>query len=160
MLTNANLVEPRMGLDKNVNTYQAWRAQIGSISVMYTTHPSPFSAWQHPLPTSPYPQSTTCLPPNITSVDRFKLKLQATCVVACKTIHTSTDQKNYNNAIQNKSDWTLYEISLAHNCEFSYTVQENSWWYNKLWAKIWKEWTLRTVHIETDISSANSAFCC
>lgn len=32
---------------------QAWRAQIGSISVTYTTHPIDFRDWQHPFPTWP-----------------------------------------------------------------------------------------------------------
>uniref|UniRef100_A0A6B0TV66 Uncharacterized protein n=1 Tax=Ixodes ricinus TaxID=34613 RepID=A0A6B0TV66_IXORI len=32
---------------------QAWSAQMGSISVTYTTAPIPLSAEQQPLPTSP-----------------------------------------------------------------------------------------------------------
>src|SRR5437016_12230799 len=35
-----------------------------------TLHPCPFSDWQHPLPTSPYPQITATFPDNITSVAR------------------------------------------------------------------------------------------
>ena len=35
--------------------------------------PNPFKAWQQPFPTSPYPQMTTCFPPNITSVDLLRL---------------------------------------------------------------------------------------
>jgi len=48
---------------------QAYKAQIGSISVTYTLAPADFIAEAHPLPTSPYPQITTFFPAIITSVD-------------------------------------------------------------------------------------------
>ena len=45
-----------------------WIAQSGSISVTYTTQPKALKALQHPLPTSPYPHTSTCLPASIESV--------------------------------------------------------------------------------------------
>ena len=57
----------------SLTTHQACRAHIGSISVTSVTAPNPFSAAQQPFPTSPYPQTTTFFPPNITSVERFNL---------------------------------------------------------------------------------------
>lgn len=47
---------------------QAYKAQMGSISVTKTLAPAPFKAWAHPFPTSPYPQTTAFLPATITSV--------------------------------------------------------------------------------------------
>src|SRR3954449_1774915 len=49
----------------------AWRAQIGSTSVTMTRAPWPLSDWAHPLPTSPYPQTTATFPLSITSVARI-----------------------------------------------------------------------------------------
>mmetsp|Transcript_16304 Transcript_16304/g.37721 ORF Transcript_16304/g.37721 Transcript_16304/m.37721 type:complete len:216 (-) Transcript_16304:342-989(-) len=49
----------------------AWSAQIGSISVTYTTQPLARMAWAHPLPTSPYPQMTAFFPASMTSVARI-----------------------------------------------------------------------------------------
>mmetsp|Transcript_1586 Transcript_1586/g.6944 ORF Transcript_1586/g.6944 Transcript_1586/m.6944 type:complete len:235 (+) Transcript_1586:1874-2578(+) len=49
----------------------ACSAQIGSISVTYTTAPAAFMAWALPLPTSPKPQITMRLPASITSVARM-----------------------------------------------------------------------------------------
>ncbi len=46
----------------------ACKAQIGSISVTVTIEPAPRKEAAVPLPTSPYPQTTTLLPANITSV--------------------------------------------------------------------------------------------
>mmetsp|Transcript_25118 Transcript_25118/g.28621 ORF Transcript_25118/g.28621 Transcript_25118/m.28621 type:complete len:204 (-) Transcript_25118:518-1129(-) len=51
---------------------QACRAQIGSISVTYTTQPLARMAAAHPLPTSPYPQMTAFFPAIIISVARIK----------------------------------------------------------------------------------------
>ena len=39
---------------------QACKAQMGSISVTYTIHPMALRLWAQPLPTWPYPQTTTC----------------------------------------------------------------------------------------------------
>merc|ERR1711988_545229 len=50
---------------------QAWRVQIGSISAIKTRAPEPRIAKAEPLPTSPYPQTKTRLPPIITSVARM-----------------------------------------------------------------------------------------
>src|SRR5436190_15326295 len=44
---------------------------MGSISVSQTWAESARSAWQQPLPTSPYPQTTATLPAIITSVARL-----------------------------------------------------------------------------------------
>mmetsp|Transcript_54867 Transcript_54867/g.146758 ORF Transcript_54867/g.146758 Transcript_54867/m.146758 type:complete len:270 (-) Transcript_54867:359-1168(-) len=59
----------------NVATWKpsmhACRAQIGSTSVIITRAPAPRMAKALPLPTSPYPQTTTRLPPIITSVARM-----------------------------------------------------------------------------------------
>src|SRR5512134_1928914 len=44
---------------------------MGSISVTHTVAPSPRSDWAHPLPTSPYPQTTAIFPATITSVARL-----------------------------------------------------------------------------------------
>merc|ERR1719201_1665834 len=49
----------------------AWSAQIGSISVMYTTAACAFIEAAEPLPTSPKPQMTTFLPESMTSVARM-----------------------------------------------------------------------------------------
>merc|ERR1719387_2703553 len=49
----------------------AWRAQIGSHSAIKTRAPEPRIAKAEPLPTSPYPQIRTRLPPIITSVARM-----------------------------------------------------------------------------------------
>src|SRR5690606_18001077 len=48
----------------------ACKAQIGSISVTVTIDPAPLKDAAVPLPTSPYPQTTTLLPASITSVAR------------------------------------------------------------------------------------------
>jgi hypothetical protein len=67
MKTSASLT-----MDSNLTTsipsIQAYKAQIGSISVTKTLAPHPFMAAAHPLPTSPYPQTTTFLPASMTSV--------------------------------------------------------------------------------------------
>lgn len=42
---------------------------------MHTTHPRALRAWQHPFPTSPYPQTTACFPPNIRSVLLFRASI-------------------------------------------------------------------------------------
>ena len=49
----------------------ACRAQIGSTSVTSTRAPYERMECEHPLPTSPYPQTTTTLPAIITSVARL-----------------------------------------------------------------------------------------
>src|SRR5690606_14751881 len=48
----------------------ACRAHIGSISVTVTIDPAPRKDAAVPLPTSPYPQTTTRFPANIKSVAR------------------------------------------------------------------------------------------
>src|SRR5687767_1106801 len=45
---------------------------MGSTSVTITRHPCPFSDWQQPFPTSPYPHTTATFPLSITSVARNK----------------------------------------------------------------------------------------
>src|SRR5690606_31854956 len=50
----------------------ACRAQSGSISVTTTRAPQARMEWAQPLPTSPYPQTTTTLPASITSIARFR----------------------------------------------------------------------------------------
>merc|ERR1719401_948584 len=50
---------------------QACKAQIGSISVIRTRAPAPRIAKAHPLPTSPYPQTSARFPPIMTSVARM-----------------------------------------------------------------------------------------
>lgn len=55
-------------LTTSIPSIQAYKAQIGSISVTYTLAPHPFMDYTDPLPTSPYPQTTTFLPAIITSV--------------------------------------------------------------------------------------------
>ena len=47
---------------------QAYKAQIGSTSEIYTLEPYPLSAYAHPLPTSPKPHTKAFLPERITSV--------------------------------------------------------------------------------------------
>ena len=48
----------------------ACKAHIGSISVTVTIEPAPLKDAAVPFPTSPYPQTTTRFPANITSVAR------------------------------------------------------------------------------------------
>jgi hypothetical protein len=55
-------------LTTSTPSIQAYKAQIGSISVTKTLAPHPFMDYTHPFPTSPYPQTTTFFPAIITSV--------------------------------------------------------------------------------------------
>ena len=49
----------------------ACKAQMGSTSVTVTIEPAPLNDAAVPLPTSPYPQTTTLLPASIVSVARL-----------------------------------------------------------------------------------------
>merc|ERR1711931_423256 len=46
----------------------AWRALMGSTSVMMTRQPKPLREEAQPLPTSPYPATRATFPANMTSV--------------------------------------------------------------------------------------------
>lgn len=57
--------------DYDIPSIAAWRALIGSISVISTLAPNALRDCAQPFPTSPYPATTQTLPAIITSVARL-----------------------------------------------------------------------------------------
>mmetsp|Transcript_2497 Transcript_2497/g.232 ORF Transcript_2497/g.232 Transcript_2497/m.232 type:complete len:122 (+) Transcript_2497:89-454(+) len=68
VMNKSPLARTVSSLTTSIPSIQAYKAQMGSTSVTKTLAPAPFKAWTHPLPTSPYPQTTAFLPAIITSV--------------------------------------------------------------------------------------------